>query len=166
MHILSNGRNLQKWKQKESTAYCAIRKKQLHLFTNCEAALKRHEWPHNSIIKTIMNNLITFTSEDFKIYADINGFVSSNALFKSSRPNEPNAEMYRQRSDIVILENCRITIIELTCPFETNFNKSHEFKARRYNNLRNALITPRAQFNLILREISTLGFCRKNDKNI
>ena len=145
---------------------CNKKETQLHLFTNCEAALKRHEWPHNSIIKTIMNNLITFTSEDFKIYADINGFVSSNALFKSSRPNEPNAEMYRQRSDIVILENCRITIIELTCPFETNFNKSHEFKARRYNNLRNALITPRAQFNLILREISTLGFCRKNDKNI
>ena len=145
---------------------CNKKETRLHLFTNCEAALKRHEWPHNSIIKTIMNNHITFTSEDFKIYADINGFVSSNALFKSSRPNEPNAEMYRQRSDIVILENCRITIIELTCPFETNFNKSHEFKARRYNNLRNALITPRAQFNLILREISTLGFCWKNDKNI
>ena len=40
-----------------------------------------------------MNNLITFTSEDFKTYADINGFESTNALFKSSRPNEPNAEM-------------------------------------------------------------------------
>ena len=108
-----------------------------------------------------MNNLITFTSEDFKIYADINGFVSSNALFKSSRPNEPNAEMYHQRSDIVILENCRITIIELTCPFETNFNKSHEFKARRYNNLRNALITPLVQFTLILLEFSSLGFAGK-----
>ena len=165
---MSNGRNLQKWKQKESPncLLCNKKETQLHLFTNREAALKRHEWPHNSIVKIIMNNLITFTSEDFKIYVDINGFVSSNALFKSSRPNEPNAEMYRQRSDIVILENCRITIIELTCPFETNFNKSHEFKARRYNNLRNALITPRAQFNLILREISTPGFCWKNDKNI
>ena len=105
-----------------------------------------------------MNNLITFTSEDFKIYADINGFESTNALFKSSRPNEPNTEMYRQRPDIAILEKRRITILELTCPFETDFNKSHEFKARRYNNLRKALITPSAQFNLILLEISTLGF--------
>ena len=105
-----------------------------------------------------MNNLITFTSEDFKIYADINGFESTNALFKSSRPNEPNTEMYRQRPDIAILEKRRITILELTCPFETGFNKSHEFKARRYNNLRKALITPSAQFNLILLEISTLGF--------
>ena len=74
--------------------------------------------------------------------------------------------MYRQPPGIVILEKRRITIIELTCPFETNFNKSHEFKARRYNNLRNALITPRVQFNLILLEISTLGFAGKTIKNI
>ena len=69
--------------------------------------------------------------------------------------------MYRQRPDIAILEKRRITIIELTCPFETNFNKSHEFKARRYNNLHKALITPCAQFNLILLEISTLDFAGK-----
>ena len=62
---------------------------------------------------------------------------------------------------MVILERRRITIIELTCLFETNFSKSHEYKARRYNNLRNALITPRAQFNLILFEISNLGFVGK-----
>ena len=69
--------------------------------------------------------------------------------------------MYRQCPDIVILEKRRITIIELTCPFETNVNKSHKFKERRYNNLRNALIIPRAQFNLILLEISTLNFAGK-----
>ena len=71
------------------------------------------------------------TSEDFKLYADIEGFENTNKLFKSSRRNEPNAEMYHQRPDVVILERRRITIIELTCPFETNFNKSHEYKARR-----------------------------------
>ena len=140
-----------------------------------------------------MNDLVTFTSEDFKIYADINVFKSTNTLFKYSRPNEPDAEMYRQRPDIVILEKRRVTIIELTCPFETNFNKSHKFKARRYNNLRNGLITLRAfetnfnkshkfkarrynnlrnglitlraQLNLILLKISTLGFAGKTIKH-
>ena len=111
-----------------------------------------------------MNDLVTFTSEDFKIYADINVFKSTNTLFKYSRPNIPDAEMYRQRPDIVILEKRRVTIIELTCPFETNFNKSHKFKARSYNNLRNGLITLRAQFNLILLKISTLGFAGKTIK--
>ena len=108
-----------------------------------------------------MNNLITFTSEDFKIYADMNGFESTNALFRSSRPNKPNAEMYRQRQDLAILEKRRITSTELTCPFATNFTKSNEFKARRYNNLRNALITPLVQFTLILLEFSSLGFAGK-----
>ena len=104
------------------------------------------------------------TSEGFKLYADIEDFENTKTLFKSSRPNEPNAEMYCQSPDIVILERHQITIIELTCPFETNFNKSHKYKARRYNNLRNTLITPCAQFNLILLEISTLGFVGKTIK--
>ena len=69
--------------------------------------------------------------------------------------------MYRQRPDIVILEKRQITIIELACLFEINFNKSHEFKARRYNNLSNVLITSRVYFSLILLEISTLGFAEK-----
>ena len=68
--------------------------------------------------------------------------------------------MYRQRPYIVILEKRQITIIELAL-FEINFNKSHEFKARRYNNLRNVLITSRVYFSLILLEISTLGFAGK-----
>ena len=154
---MSNGTNLQKWKQKDTPncLLCNQKETQLHLF---------NEWRHNSIIKTIMNNLITFTSEDFKLYTEVNSFESTNALFKSNQPNEPNAEMYRQRPDIIILEKRRITITELTCPFETNFNKSHKFKTRRYNNRRNALITPCAQFNLIPLEISTLGFAGKNIK--
>ena len=49
-------------------------------------------------------------SEDFTIFADINDFESANALFKSSLPTEPNAEMYSQRPDIAILEKHRITI--------------------------------------------------------
>ena len=69
--------------------------------------------------------------------------------------------MYRQRPDIVILEKRQITIIELACLIEINCNKSHEFKARRYNNLRNVLITSRVYFSLILLEISTLGFAEK-----
>ena len=78
--------------------------------------------------------------------------------------NEPNAEMYCQCPDIMILEKRRITITGMTCPFETNFNKSDEFKARRYNNLHNTLITPCAQVNLVLLEISNLGFAAETIK--
>ena len=114
-----------------------------------------------TILLSKMNNLIMFTSEHFKIHADINGFEKTNALFTSSPPKEPKAEMYHQRPDIAILEKRRTVIIELTCPFQTNFNKSPKSKARRYSNLRNVLITSRAQFSLILLEISTLDFAEK-----
>ena len=83
---------------------CNKKETQLHLFNNCEVALKRYEWRHNSVIKTIANNLKMFTSEDFKINADINGFESNNGLFKISRPNKPNAEICCQRPDNAILE--------------------------------------------------------------
>ena len=57
------------------TAYSANKKEtQLRPFNNFKAALKRYDWCHNSIIKTIMNNVIMSMSEDFKIYADINSF--------------------------------------------------------------------------------------------
>ena len=72
--------------------------------------------------------------------------------------------MYRQRPDMAISQKRKITITELTCPFETNFDKSHEFKARRYNNLRNALSTPQAWCSciaLIFLEISSLDFAGK-----
>ena len=103
---MSNGTNLQEWKQKDSPncLLCNKKETQLHLFNDCEVALKRYEWRHNSIMKTITNNLIMFTSEDFKINADINGFESNNGLFKISRPNKPNAEICCQRPDNAILE--------------------------------------------------------------
>ena len=62
-------------KKIHQTAYPANKKEtQLRPFNNFEAALKRYDWCHNSIIKTIMNNVIMSMSEDFKIYADINSF--------------------------------------------------------------------------------------------
>ena len=72
--------------------------------------------------------------------------------------------MYRQHPDIVILERRRITVIELTCPFETNLDKTRGFKSRKYRKLCNSLITPRAQFNLIFLEISSIGFPGKTIK--
>ena len=51
-----------------------------------------------------------------------------------------------------------ITIVELTCPFETNIDNAHAYKQEKYKNLRNELITPVKKFNLICLEISSLGF--------
>ena len=58
----------------------------------------------------------------------------------------------------------QIIAIELTCPYETNTEKSREFKKRRFENLKNELITPTSNFKLILLEITSLGFTTNDVK--
>ena len=43
-------------------------------------------------------------------------------VYKSSRPNEPNTEMYYQRPELIILERHGITINEFICLIEANFD--------------------------------------------
>ena len=139
----------QKWKQKETSncQLCQNKETQLHLFNHCKAALKRYEWRHDSVIQTIINNLVTIASDTCRLYADINGYECPRTLFKSKRPNEKNPEMYRSRPDIIICERNCITLIELTCPFETNLLKSHDYKITKYQNLRSAFINPCSHSN-------------------
>ena len=136
IYSLSNGTNLQKWKQKETSncQLCQYKETQLHLFNHCTAALKRYEWRHDSVIQTIMSNLVAIASDTCKLYADINGYECPSTLFKSKIPNETNAQMYRWRPDIIIPERNCITVIELTCPSETNLLKSHDCKITKNQN--------------------------------
>ena len=152
IYSLSNSSNLQKWKQKETSncQLCQNKEAQLHLFNHCTAALKRNKWRHDSVIQTIMKNLVTIASDTCKLYADINGYECPSILFKSKKPNETSAEMYRSRPDIIFRERNCIIVIELTCPFEMNLLK--------YRNLRSALLSLCPHFTLILPEIFSLGF--------
>ena len=59
------------------------------------------------------------------------------------------------RPDIIREKNC-ITVIELTCSFETNPLKSYDYKITKYQNLCNALLSPYLHFTLILLEISLI----------
>ena len=105
-----------------------------------------------------MNKFVTIASEGFRLYADIDGYDWPSRLFRSSRPQDPDADKYRPRLDIAIQERNKSTVIELTCPLDTNLEKSCDYKKARYKNLSSVLLCPRAHFNLILLEISSSGF--------
>ena len=98
-------------------------------------------------------------------YADVNGHECQGTLLKSKRPNETNAELYQLRPDIIIRERNCITVIELTCSFEMNLLKSHDYKVTKYQNLRSALLNPFSHFKLILLEMSSLGFTGSSIKS-
>ena len=137
-------------KTKSNCQLCQNKETQLHLLNHCTAALKRYEWRHDSVIQTIMYNLVAIASDTCRLCADTNGNECPSTLFKSKRPNETNAEMYRSRPDIIIRERNSITVIELARPFETNLLTSHDYKITKYQNLRSALLNPCSHFKLIL----------------
>ena len=111
-----------------------------------------------------MNNLVTIAFDTCRLYADINGYECRSTLLKSKRPNETNAEMYRSRPGIIIRQRNCITVIELMCPFETNQQKSHDYKINKYQNPHSALLNSYSHFKLILLEISSLGFTGSSTK--
>ena len=136
---------------------------QLHIFNNCKLALNRYECRHNSVILAICNHLKTKATNDLlQLYADIDGYDNPATLFKrryqSIETNMDNNLRHRARPDTVLKNDNKIIAIELTCPYETNTEKSREFKKRRYENFKNELITPTSNFKLILLEITSLGF--------
>ena len=155
IYSLSNATNRQRWKLKENLNCFLYDHKvsQIHLFNNCKWSLNRYEWRHDSVLKTLMNNLVIIASEGFRFYADCTTW-----LFRSSKSQDPNAGKYWPRPDVAIQERNKTAIIELTCPSETNLGNFRGYKKTRYKNLRTAVLNPRAHFNLILKGISSTRF--------
>ena len=137
---------------------CDHKETQIHLFNNFKSALNRYEWRHYSVLKTLMNNFVTIVSDGFRLYTDIDGYNCLSWLFWSTKPQEPDSNKYWPRHDTAIQERNKTAIIELTCPFETDLEKSCDYKKTRYKNLQSALPSPHTHLNLILKEISSSGF--------
>ena len=60
---------------------------------------------------------------------------------------------HRARPDIVLKNDNQITTMELTYPYETNIEKLREFKKRRYENLKNELITPTSNLGFTTNDV-------------
>ena len=59
-----------------------------------------------------------------------------------------------------------MTVIELTCRYETNATKSREYKETRYKEIKSELFTPPSNFQLIFLEVTSLGFVNKTIKPV
>ena len=77
---------------------------------------------------------------------------------------QQNDLLHRARPDIAIETRDTLTVIELTCPYETNTTKSREYKETRYKEIKSELLTPPSNFQLIFLEVTSLGFVTKNIK--
>ena len=77
-------------------------------------------------------------------------FPCTSELFSSSRP------------DLVVILDKNIFVVELTICFDTNTQKSRDYKRNRYENLQDQLLIDCNKFELIFIEFTTLGFISKD----
>ena len=135
---LANASNLKRWGQSDGKcALCGDLQTQLHVFSFCKCALERFLWRHNSVLHTVVHHLRQI--KNIKLYADLpgSGLPHPSEIFSSLVP------------DLIIALPEKITVVELTVPFETNSNKARSYKTNRYINLRSQLLIPCEDFEVI-----------------
>ena len=89
----------------------------------------------------------------YEVFVYLQGYRSPSELFKPSRP------------DLVIVKNNELTVIELTCCFETNIIKSRDYKIKKYSNIEKEVTNRHYTIkSKIFVEITTLGFISSNIK--
>ena len=88
--------------------------------------------------------------DGFDIYVDLPGYQSpSNIFYDTVRP------------DMVLKRDRHLIIIELTCCFETNFEKSRNFKIEKYESIKQYSKVPVDKLEKFFLEVSSLGFITK-----
>ena len=121
------------------------------MLNNCEQAAKdgRYTWRHDSILYTLLHYISQLQIQGYEIYADMLGFKSTSELFENKRP------------DIALRKGNEIRTIELTCCFETNIEKSNEYKKRKYEKLEKEMKLKGCKLIKEYIEVTSLGFIPK-----
>ena len=122
------------------------------MLSNCLTAVKdgRYTWRHNSILYTMSHYCAQLGKYRYDMYVDLDGFDNPSKLFKSSRP------------DLALVKNDEVTIIELTCCFETNALKSRSYKIDKDKSLQSDISNRYKIKRKIFVEVTTLGFTMKH----
>ena len=156
---LANNTNLFRRKKVLSSdcGLCNTNKQtQLHMLKNCPEAVSngRYTWRHDFILFTICHYLTALENFGFKSFADLAAFKNSEILFHGPRP------------DIVVKKGNKLTVIELSCCYETNFVKTCNYKVKRYSKLQDLCVDKNIRVTELYVEVFSLGFLPKTSKNL
>ena len=152
---LPTASNLKRWNRIDDPS-CALCRKSIpqtnkHVLSNCSAALNRYSDRHNKILVMIADWIRMHKRTNQRLLVDLPSanFDPIDVAFQSC-----------VRPDIVICDELKILVLELTICHETNFQKSKLFKLSKYENIQTCLQDsfkniPVLVFSI---EISVLGF--------
>ena len=125
--------NLKRWGKRVSDRcpFCGNTQTLAHILSNCSVAMEqgRLTWRHDSILHTIIELVNPCLSSGMRLYSDVPGFFAPGG---GSIP--PNILATTLRPDIfVVNEDLRIAVVfELTCPWDANISRSHDYKENKY----------------------------------
>ena len=105
-----------------------------HILSNCTVALEqgRFTWRHNSVLTSMIELFRPKLIDGFVLFSDLPGMQAAHG---GTIP--PHVLVTTFKPDIFLLNESMSSVIifELTCPWDRNIDRSHEFKEEKYATL-------------------------------
>ena len=167
LNTLPSADNLRRWGKRTSDicGICNQNSKQTlhHILSNCSMALDqgRYTWRHDSVLRTLFDSVKGQLRDGFALFSDLIGHDAGGG---STFPRDIISTT--QRPDMVVLsrEQRKVFILELTCPWDLNVDRSHQYKMDKYASLVNDLSSDGFSVDLFCVEVSVRGLITKANK--
>ena len=136
-NALNTPENLKRWekRKKDKCDLCGNFGSPMHILNWCKTSLDqgRFTWRHNSFLSHFTKICKGKKPDSIAIYSDLPGH---NVNGKKTVP--PNILPTAERTDVVIVKQTskEITILELTCSYETNIESANTYKNTKYSDLK------------------------------
>jgi hypothetical protein len=158
---LATNANLKRWGKRSNAKcdHCGGRETLHHVLNNCQALLERYTWRHNSILSCLYKTIKDNISPPLEIFADLPGHHPGNTTIP------PDILPTSLKPDMVLLNRPDKTIIlfELSVPFETNIEPTHNIKIDRYLNLISDIEENNFKVKYYPVEIGSRGYISKDN---
>ena len=157
--------NLKRWGKRvnDRCPFCGNIQTLLHVLSNCNVALTqgRYTWRHNSVLMSLIKCIRPFLDPQFHLFSDMPGFEAPHG---GTIP--PNILVTNLRPDIFIVSESlkKAIVFELTCPWDANIQRSHDFKEGKYAPLVADLSRNFTVYHFSV-EVSVRGQISKDNRN-
>ena len=157
--------NLKRWNKRSSSScnLCGNKETLLHVLNFCKVMLDqgRYTWRHNSILNYIHSTIKNTNQDSLEIFCDLPGILVGISTIPT------DIIITSQRPDLVIVNRIlkKVTLVELTVPFDLNVTRAHERKLDRYENLINDINDTDYTAAYLAIEVGSRGFI-SNDNNL
>ena len=156
--------NLKRWGKRtcDRCPFCGNIQTLLHILSNCSVALDqgRYTWRHNSVLSSIIACIRADLNDGFSLFSDLDGFQAPHGGVIP-----PHILVTRLKPDLFLVdETSRIVVLlELTCPWDANITRSHDYKQERYASLVTDLTRNFKVFHFSI-EVSVRGQISKDNR--